>query len=214
MHQRGLEGQLGSTTRVLVVSSRLELLTTASLVLRLGSNGDVEAFGTPSQVLYAEGSTSPRRHENNCESGKVNPDDEQRALESPTTADCGRHDNSTLQAEDKAAGVAGRALTTAEDRAAGTVAKHIYHTYFSYAVAGRGGLVIFSIIAAYSAGQAARVGVDVWLSQWATASETAAKNGQEQVDSFWWVAVAALIVLTNFLVAFGRALLCVSLSIR
>ena len=93
--------------------------------------------------------------------------------------------------ERKAAGAAGRSLTTAEDRAAGTVAKHIYHTYFSYAVAGRGGLVIFLIIAAYSAGQAARVGVDVWLSQWATVSETAAKSGEEQVASFWWVAGAA-----------------------
>lgn len=82
------------------------------------------------------------------------------------------------------------------------------------AVAGRGGLVIFSIVAAYSAGQVARIGVDVWLSAWATASETAAQGDEEQVDSFWWVAVAAVLVLANFLVAFGRAVLCVSLSIR
>jgi ABC-type sulfate/molybdate transport systems ATPase subunit len=195
MHRHGFEGRLAGTTRVLVVSARLELLATATLVIRLGPGGDVEAHGPPSEVLH--GYAVPDHRDK--------PQDEDRVLQASSKS---------TEAEEKAADVAGRALTTAEDRAAGTVAKHIYRTYFSYAVAGRGGLVIFSIVAAYSAGQLARIGVDVWLSAWATASEKAAQGDEEQVDSFWWVAVAALLVLANFLVSFGRALLCVSLSIR
>lgn len=210
MHRHGFEGRLSGTTRVLVVSARLELLATATLVIRLGSDGDVEAYGPPSEVLNGCAVADHGAYH-----GGKSQEDEDRVLESST----GGTDADTVivstTAEQKAADAAGRALTAAEDRAAGTVAKHIYRTYFSYAVAGHGGLVIFSIVAAYSAGQAARIGVDVWLSAWATTSEKAAQgNEEQQVDSFWWIAVAALLVLANFLVAFGRALLCVSLSIR
>lgn len=203
MHKQGFERRLAGTTRVLVISARLELLATATVIIRLGPGGDVEACGLPSEVLrgYADMSTSEA---------------ERRVTEFST----GGVDNGSAkvdtctEAEKKQADAAGRALTTVEDRAAGIVANDIFHAYFSYAVAGRGGLVIFLIIAAYSAGQAARIGADVWLSVWATASEVAAQGSGEQVDPFWWVAVAALLVLGNFLVTFGRALLCVSLSIR
>ena len=56
--------------------------------------------------------------------------------------------------------------------------------------------------------------LQVWLTAWATASEEAANTGAADVASFTWVAVAFLLVVVNFAVAFGRSLLCVSLSIR
>eukprot|EP01046_Picozoa_sp_COSAG06_P020685 COSAG06_NODE_1523_length_9173_cov_31.694682_7_plen_226_part_00 len=192
-------------------------------VIKLGSDGKVEAYGPPSEVLRECSVDSPTLvgHSSSSSSGNggaqqtaaAEEEEEEVVSDLPTTTTTVGGGKKRTEAEEKA-DAAGRSLTAAEDRASGTVAKHIYLTYFSYAVAGRGGLVMFSIIAAYSAGQAARVGVDVWLSAWATASEAAAEGGQEHVESFWWVAVAAMLVLVNFLVAFGRALLCVSLSIR
>lgn len=121
MHRHGFEGRLAGTTRVLVVSARLELLATATLVIRLGSDGDVEAYGPPSEIL--RGYAVPDH------GGK--PQDEDRGLVSSTIGtDAGTVIDGTEAAE-KAADAAGRALTTAEDRATGTVAKRIYRTYFS-----------------------------------------------------------------------------------
>ena len=72
-------------------------------------------------------------------------------------------------------------------------------------------------------GQLARVGVDLWLTAWSTASEqaTAAADAGTPSEEFnlelptaAWVTVAAVLVAVNFAVAFGRSLLCVNLSIR
>lgn len=119
MHRRGFEGTLAGTTRVLVVSARLELLATATVVIRLGTDGDVEAYGPPSEVLH----------------GYVVPNNGRKPQGEVLESSAGGIDAETVidstDAEEKEADAAGRFLTTAEDRAAGTVAKHIYSTYFS-----------------------------------------------------------------------------------
>ena len=199
MHAQGVEGRLAGTTRILVLSARLELLDTAALVVRLGKDGNVEAVGPPSEVLEecAEGAT-PRAS----------------APVTPTSAPAESNEDAKPAAAAEEAN-AGKSLTVSEDREEGKVDKSIYRTYFSYAVAGRGGLVLCAIVCAYGAGQAARIGVDTCLSTWAVQSEAAlAQADPEGVDPWGWMALTALLVLANFLIAFGRSLLCVSLSIR
>lgn len=134
MHQRGCEGRLAGTTRILVVSARLELLASAALVIRLGKDGKVSACGPPADVLSECAEGSPQLAATH--SAPVTPTSDQIGSEIKQTE------------EEEKADEAGRSLTVQEDREEGVVSSSVYLTYFSYAVAGKGALVAGGIIGA------------------------------------------------------------------
>jgi len=220
-------GLAGDQTRLLVVNSHYDLLARADQVVVI-QDGAISAQGSPEEVLSrcpylaAFGARDDGKKEDDLTTGSaevvaafVSPAGENldRLLEDTADAikpaeEGERDTNNAVEVvnEEKAG-----KLIRAEDRVKGKVGGRGYKTYFDET--GFNGLVvIFVIVAAYVAGQAARTVVDWWPGHWA---RNMPRRGVDSTYSgttygMWYLGFLVLCAVLSF----GRALMIIESCVR
>ncbi|KAL3662990.1 hypothetical protein V7S43_011933 [Phytophthora oleae] len=207
-----LVGLARNQTRLVVLNSHYDLLQRADEVVVM-EDGAISAHGSYREVLsrFPHLATSGK----NGKSGKDDKSGKSENYIAKPVSDSGKNKQvedteSVLDTEVTEEKDSGR-LIRAEDRVKGKVGGHVYKSYFDET--GCNGLVvIFVIVAAYCAGQAARTFVDWWPGHWARNMPRRGVDPTYSNTNFgmWYLGFLGLCTVLSF----GRALMIIESCVR
>ncbi|KAF4150569.1 ABC transporter transmembrane region [Phytophthora infestans] len=203
-------GMAGDQTRLLVLNSHYDLLKDADLVVVM-RDGVIAAQGSYQEVLarfpQLAAHTTTINEDTNASATSI---DNETIRADSIISDTPSQRNSVKAEVTETQDKAGR-LIRAEDRVKGKVGGRVYKTYFDET--GFDGLaVIFVVVVAYCAGQAARTVVDWWPGHWA---RNMPRRGVDLTYSntmfgMWYLGFLVLCTALSF----GRALMIIESCVR
>ncbi|KAG6965910.1 hypothetical protein JG688_00006996 [Phytophthora aleatoria] len=228
---RCIMGLAREKTRLLVLNSHYDLLKHADKIIVL-QDGRIAGDGTYTDILaqfpelHSLGDTLDKLEQDVIDEHE---DDEKTTTSAPPATAIPAKKGHTLVPEHSKVGGNATGLISSEDRVKGRVSGQTYKSYFDE-TGFNGILVVFTIVAAYFAGQAMRVVVDWWQGHWANEMENASSSdssyselsfvelNKEAVDdntsfyfTYWaagrwlairldWLSVVVIFVVTIYLV--------------
>ncbi|ETN09437.1 hypothetical protein PPTG_11833 [Phytophthora nicotianae INRA-310] len=207
-----IAGMAGDQTRLLVLNSHYDLLDRADHIVMM-NDGVIVAQGSYQDVLTQFphlGAPITTIKEDTVEPVSSTGNDIDTIKQDQVIGKRTDEAQSTVKAETEKQDKAGR-LIRAEDRVKGKVGGRVYKTYFDET--GFNGLVvIFVIVAAYCAGQAARTVVDWWPGHWARNMPRRGVDPTYSNTTFgmWYLGFLALCTVLSF----GRALMIIESCVR
>ncbi|ETP52413.1 hypothetical protein F442_02568 [Phytophthora nicotianae P10297] len=211
---RCIMGIAREKTRLLVLNSHYDLLKHADKIIVL-QDGRIAGDGTYSDILaqFPElQSISDTLDKLEQDVIDEHEDDEKPSATIPSaTAIPAKKDHSLVPEQSKAEGNT-TALISSEDRVKGRVSGQTYKSYFDE-TGFNGILVVFTIVAAYLAGQAMRVVVDWWQGHWANEMESASSSNSSYSELSYGLWYFGFIVICS-VVTIARGLLMMESCIR
>ncbi|KAG3071036.1 ABC transporter C family member 3 [Phytophthora cactorum] len=214
--EKCIVGRAGDQTRLLVVNSHYDLLERADHVVVM-KDGVIASQGSYQDVLtqfphLAMHATSIKENKEGSGAERVFSTKEDIKTVQPDPINDGkRSQNNSVKAEaTETQDKAGR-LIRAEDRVEGKVGGRVYKTYFDE-TGFNGVAVIFVVVAAYCAGQAARTVVDWWPGHWARNMPRRDVDPTYSNTTFgvWYLGFLVLCTVLSF----GRALMIIESCVR
>lgn len=214
MFNSGLVKDLKKSTRVIVVSSHLELLRNVDQIIILGKQGNIRATGKWNELTEIMNLQQPSLFPH----AEVADSVEKEQIENHGS-DYGT--NSELTPESRRQ--KGK-IIVAETRETGRVSFQVIKAYYDM-VTGRkdGVLMIVVMLLSYAVGQALRVFIDLFIAWWASFSEQPEElTSTLEFPSFLtgldeqseWISVLGILVLFNTLFAGLRSFVCVFLAVK
>lgn len=211
----GVQGSLANKTRVLVLSSHIELLEHADHILMLGDGG-VIASG-PYNDLFGPSSRTTS------------------LLAAASSSSSAQPDTTT-----KAVPAGDGKLIVAEDREEGAVNSQLIRLYASFArqtkkaspqvvsgsessaaptrsqppPASGGNIIVFMVLVSFLIGEAIRVSADIWLTWWADEDADNVPSGLEDKSDTFWTWTLAVFVSVFIIYVLGRSQLFVYLAMK
>lgn len=208
MFDRGVNGLLAGTTRIIAASSQQDLLSAATIVIKVHGSKVVVEHCRVADVATATASPS--------EPSLANDDAvvDTSAVDQATEATEATIENERATKSREA----GKHLTMSEARAAGAVSARVIRTYYDLSAPGHGGKLVTAVGVCYLVGQTIRVMCDVWIVWWADAAsndgDSTAPDDLERRDNRYWIWTLCVWNATNIVYAFTRSFWCAYLSAK
>ncbi|KAG3057417.1 ABC transporter C family member 2 [Phytophthora cactorum] len=211
---RCIMGLAREKTRLLVLNSHYDLLKHADKIIVL-QDGRIAGDGTYTDILaqfpelHSLGDTLDKLEQDVIDEHE---DDEKTTTSAPPATAIPAKKGHTLVPEHSKVGGNATGLISSEDRVKGRVSGQTYKSYFDE-TGFNGILVVFTIVAAYFAGQAMRVVVDWWQGHWANEMENASSSDLSYSELSYGLWYFGFIVICS-VVTIGRGLLMMESCIR
>ncbi|KAE9022462.1 ABC transporter C family member 3 [Phytophthora rubi] len=210
---RCIVGLAREKTRLLVLNSHYDLLPHADKIIVV-QDGRIAGDGTYADILaqfpelHSIGVTLDKQEQDVIDEHNADEEAEIAKLPAPTATAVPVKKQQPFAPEHSKPEGNSAELITSEDRVKGRVSGQTYKSYFDE-TGFNGILVVFTIIAAYFAGQGMRVLVDWWQGHWAKEMEDN-PNYSELAFGLWYFAF----IVVCALVTIGRGLLMMESCIR